>query len=37
MIEEYALSGAEPTLHVVLKISKAVSVVLGHQDIYGQP
>ena len=35
VIEEYALSGAKPTIHVVLDISKTVSVVLGHQDIYG--
>jgi len=26
----------KPTIHVVLDISKTVSVVLGHQDIYGR-
>ena len=35
VIEEYALSGAKPTIHVVLDISECVSVALGHQDIYG--
>ena len=35
VIEEYALSAAEPTICVVLEIAETVTISSSHADIYG--